>query len=52
MLRRKNALCKYLLCVVENQGKEKVITNNLTIEHIMPQNKNISTAWQKMLGDD
>ena len=51
-LYRKNALCKYLLCAVENQGKEKVITNNLTIEHIMPQNKNISTAWQKMLGDD
>ena len=26
--------------------------DNLTIEHIMPQNKNLSTAWQKMLGDD
>jgi len=51
-LYRKNALCKYLLVAVENQGKEKVVADNLTIEHIMPQNKNLSTAWQKMLGDD
>lgn len=51
-LYRKNALCKYLLVAVENQGKEKVATDNLTIEHILPQNKNLSTAWQKMLGDD
>ena len=49
-LYRKNALCKYLLATVENQGKERVITDSLTIEHIMPQNKNLSTAWQKMLG--
>lgn len=51
-LYRKNALCKYLLAAVENQGKEKIVTDNLTIEHIMPQNKNLSTAWQKMLGED
>lgn len=51
-LYRKNALCKYLLSAIENQGKEKVITDNLSIEHIMPQNKNLSTAWQRMLGDD
>jgi len=51
-LYRKNALCKYLLATIENQGKEKLVTDNLTIEHIMPQNKNLSTAWQKMLGDD
>lgn len=51
-LYRKNALCKYLLCAVENQGKEQLYTDNLTIEHIMPQNQNMSTAWQKMLGDD
>lgn len=51
-LYRKNALCKYLLATIENQGKERIITDNLTIEHIMPQNKNLSTAWQKMLGDD
>ena len=51
-LYRKNALCKYLLCAIENQGKEQLITDNLTIEHIMPQNQNMSTAWQKMLGED
>lgn len=51
-LYRKNALCKYLLTSIENQGKERLITESLTIEHILPQNKNLSTAWQKMLGDD
>lgn len=51
-LYRKNALCKFLLTSIENQGKEQLITDNLTIEHIMPQNKDLSTAWQKMLGED
>ena len=51
-LYRKNALCKYILTEIENQGKEQIITDNLTIEHIMPQNKNISTIWQEMLGED
>lgn len=51
-LYRKNALCKFLLTSIENQGKEQLLTDNLTIEHIMPQNKNLSTAWQKMLGED
>lgn len=51
-LYRKNALCKFLLSAIENQGKEPIMTDQLTIEHIMPQNKNLSTAWQKMLGDD
>ena len=51
-LYRKNALCKFLLTAIENQGKEQLITDNLTIEHIMPQNKNLSTAWQKMLGEN
>ena len=51
-LYRKNALCKFLLAAIENQGKEKIIIDNLTIEHIMPQNKNLSTDWQKMLGEN
>lgn len=51
-LYRKNALCKYLLAAIENQGKEKVETEALSIEHIMPQNKNLSKAWQTMLGDN
>lgn len=50
-LYRKNALCKYLLLAVENQGKEKVEADGLSIEHIMPQNKNLSTAWRTMLGE-
>ncbi len=51
-LYRKNALCKYLLSSIENSGKEKIEINNLTIEHILPQNKNLSTYWQKMLGEN
>ena len=51
-LYRKNALCKYLLVAIENQGKEKVTTDALSIEHIMPQNKNLSKSWQIMLGDN
>ena len=51
-LYRKNALCKYLLLAIENQGKEKIETDNLSIEHIMPQNKKLSKNWQTMLGDN
>ncbi len=50
-LYRKNALCKYLLIAIENQGKERLVAENLTIEHIMPQNRNLSSAWQIMLGE-
>lgn len=51
-LYKKNALCRFLLTSIENQGKEKIVTDNLTIEHILPQNKNLSTKWQEMLGDE
>ncbi len=51
-LYRKNALCKYLLVAIENQSKEKVDTTGLSIEHIMPQNKNLSKVWQTMLGEN
>lgn len=51
-LYHKSALCKYLLVAIENQGKEKLQTENLTVEHVLPQNKNISTAWQTMLGEN
>ncbi len=51
-LYRKNALCKYLLSAIENQSKEKVETESLSIEHIMPQNKNLSKAWKIMLGEN
>lgn len=51
-LYRKSVVCKFILDVVENRGKEEVNTKNMTIEHVMPQNKNISTSWQEMLGED
>lgn len=51
-LYRKNALCKFLLIAIENRGKEPIQTDTLSIEHIMPQNKNLSSAWQDMLGPD
>ena len=51
-LYRKNALCKYLLVSIENQGKGKVEIDQLSIEHILPQNKNLSKAWREMLGED
>ena len=51
-LYRKNALCKYLLVAIENQGKGKVEIDQLSIEHILPQNKNLPKAWRDMLGDD
>lgn len=51
-LYRKNALCKYLLIAIENQSKEKIETTSLSIEHIMPQNRNLSKSWQAMLGDN
>jgi uncharacterized protein with ParB-like and HNH nuclease domain/predicted transport protein len=43
----------YLLGKLENIGrKEKVMVGNYTIEHIMPQNNNLSLEWRKELGDD
>ncbi len=49
-LYKKYALCKILLDGIENSGKEKVDTTSMSVEHIMPQNKNLSTSWQNMLG--
>lgn len=41
----------YLFDKLENFGSEEhVETDNLTIEHIMPQNPNLSEEWQKELG--
>ena len=39
------------MIAVENQGKEKLLTKDLSIEHVMPQNRNLSKNWQTMLGD-
>jgi len=46
-------LRNYLLRKLENAGqKELVNIESCTIEHIMPQNQNLSTAWQEELGPD
>lgn len=44
---------KYLLEKLENYGKkEKINVSNYSIEHIMPQNKNMSDEWKKELWDN
>ncbi len=43
----------YWLRRLENHGhKERVAVDEYTIEHIMPQNENLSQEWRKELGDD
>lgn len=43
----------YWLRRMENQGrKEHVPVDEYTIEHILPQNKNLSTAWKTALGPE
>jgi uncharacterized protein with ParB-like and HNH nuclease domain/predicted transport protein len=44
--------CHYLLDRLENASKEKIDTSNFTIEHVMPQNDELITEWQMMLGPD
>ena len=44
-------VCKFLLDRLENAGyTEKSPTSSYSIEHIMPQNENLSSEWQSMLG--
>lgn len=44
---------QYLFRKMENDGrKEEVSTAEYSIEHIMPQNENLSPAWQSALGQD
>ncbi len=41
----------YWLRKLENHNrKEQVNVNEYTVEHILPQNENLSNAWQKALG--
>lgn len=43
----------YWLRRLENHGrKERVPVDQYTIEHILPQNQELSAAWRKELGDD
>ncbi len=44
-------ICNYILSRLENwDNKSTVVTGNLTIEHIIPQNSNLSSEWISMLG--
>lgn len=44
---------KHLLYRLENPDrKEKITDDRYTIEHIMPQNENLSQEWKDMLGPD
>ena len=43
----------YILSRLENfENKAPIIIENYTIEHIMPQNRNLSSDWQANLGVD
>ena len=43
----------YWLRRLENHGrKERVIVEDYTIEHVMPQNKNFPIQWQEELGEN
>lgn len=43
----------YWLRRLENQGrKERVVVEDYTIEHIMPQNDSLSATWRTELGED
>jgi uncharacterized protein with ParB-like and HNH nuclease domain/predicted transport protein len=43
----------YWLRRFENHGrKERVVVQDYTIEHILPQNENLSAAWKAELGED
>jgi predicted transport protein len=43
----------YWLRRLENHDrKERVFVEEYTVEHIMPQNENLSPAWQRALGPD
>lgn len=46
--------CKYLLSKLENhtRTKELVDIENYSIEHIIPQNPNLSLEWQQDLGEN
>jgi len=44
--------CFYLLERLQNDSKEKIDCTPLTIEHVLPQNKNLGTSWREMLGSD
>lgn len=46
-------IAKYILSKFENHNnKASIVVDNYTIEHIMPQNKNLNKEWIKNLGEN
>ena len=46
-------LVEYCLRRLENHGRKEIVSvDEYTIEHILPQNKNLSDEWQQALGSD
>lgn len=45
----KTPIAKYMLAMLESR-KPPIYYPTMTIEHIMPQNKNLSVEWQEALG--
>lgn len=50
-LYKKKKVCKFILGTIENSGSTEILDmSNLTIEHILPQQKN-SIVWKKEIGE-
>jgi len=48
-----NKSCSYWLCRLENhQRKEPITVADYTIEHILPQNPDLSASWRQAMGPD
>ena len=47
------SVCRQVLLRLERDlaGKEPVIPDTLTIEHVLPQNEKLSSAWRELLGE-
>jgi uncharacterized protein with ParB-like and HNH nuclease domain/predicted transport protein len=46
-------ICRYLLERLANRGNEEVVmSENISIEHVLPQNKELNADWINMLGEN
>ena len=47
------SVCRQVLLRLERDlaGKEQVVSDTLTIEHVLPQNEKLSSAWRELLGE-
>lgn len=44
--------CRFLLERIENDSKEKIDTTAFSIEHVLPQNPDLSPEWRDTLGPE